>query len=429
MYRMYADGKLLYAPYLSNEGYGVISPKLTVELNKAGSLEYTLAPNNVLYNDITKLGTIITVHQEDDEIFRGRVLHDEKDFYKQKKVYCEGELAFLLDSKQRPYTFSGTIAKFFGQCISNHNKRVEASKQFAVGEVTLEGNISASNYDYPTTFDEIADKIINVYGGYLKVRKVGDTHYIDLLKESGDVNTQMIEFGVNLLDLSEYITAEDIYTVLIPLGAELEDESGDENAPKRKLTIIEENEGKDYLDDTAAIAIYGRIEKVQEWPEIDGDYDLLKAGQDALKRNIELAMTLSVKAVDMHLLNVDAETIRLGDWVRVLSLPHGLDKLFQCTKIVYDLVSPDQTEYVFGVGFNSLTEQQLNEKKNMKSSMSTVTSAASAMSASIKKANEAANKVEEVIAVLPTEYVKTETFDAYKLEVEQMINGAMEGSY
>ena len=38
MYTIYADDQLLYAPNLVDEGYALIGPKLTTELNKAGSL-------------------------------------------------------------------------------------------------------------------------------------------------------------------------------------------------------------------------------------------------------------------------------------------------------------------------------------------------------------------------------------------------------
>ena len=85
MYTIYADGEALYSPHLANDGYSVLSPKLTVELNKAGSLTFILPPTNVMYDSIQKLKTIITVIQDNEEIFRGRVLHDEKDFYNRKK--------------------------------------------------------------------------------------------------------------------------------------------------------------------------------------------------------------------------------------------------------------------------------------------------------------------------------------------------------
>lgn len=414
MYTIYADGNLLYAPNLFHEGYGVFSPKLTVELNKAGSLEYTMPPSNVLYDDLNKLKTIITVNQNGEELFRGRVLHDEKDFYKQKSVYCEGELAFLLDSKQRPYTFSGTIDKYFRQLISNHNARVDAAKKFTVGKVTISGNINIASTDYPNTFDEINNQIIETVGGYIQTRLTNGTRYIDLLADLSDsenisVVSQTIEFGVNLLDISEYITAENIFTVLIPLGATVEE-------TEEKLTIAGVNNGKDYVEDTTAINLFGRIEEKQDWNEVEDASELKKLGQDLLSKNIEMAVTLTVKAVDLYLLGAAADRIRLGDWVRVISLPHGLDKEFQCTKIVYDLENPDQNEYSFGVNYTSMTDQQVNNEKSIKSSVSTVMSAASSVNASVSKANQAAANAENVIATLPTEYVQTTTFEAYKTE-------------
>lgn len=396
MYTIYADGELLYAPYLFNEGYGVTSPKLTIELNKAGSLEYTLPPNNMRYDDVKKLKSIVTVFQNGEEMFRGRVLHDEKDFCKQKKTYCEGELAFLLDSKQRPYTFNGTISDLFKQYIANHNARVEVAKQFTVGNITLASSnetISCENENYSTTWDELNANIIENVGGYLKVRGSGSTRYIDLLEKSGEDNSQIIEFGTNLLDISEHITAEDVFTVLIPLGAPLssiESDSEEEEIPEEdsnaKLTIEALNNGKDYLESTSAISLFGRIEEVKEWNEVEDATELMKLGQAYLNSNIEMAVSLSVKAVDMHLLDVDVEQIRVGDWVRVLSLPHELDSRFQCTKIVYDLASPDQTEYTFGFSFASLTDQQVAAKKN----------------------------AQETLVLAGSGYVKTATFGAYQ---------------
>ena len=164
MYTIYADGKALYSPNLVNEGYVVINPKLTVELNKAGSLTFVLPPNNVMYDSIQKLKTIITVMQDEDEVFRGRVLHDEKDFYNRKDVYCEGELSFLLDSIQRPYSFQGNIPDLFKQFINNHNSQVDSWKQFTIGEITvIDSNdyINRENSDYSNTLDEVNAKLVD----------------------------------------------------------------------------------------------------------------------------------------------------------------------------------------------------------------------------------------------------------------------------
>jgi hypothetical protein len=436
MYTIYADGKLLHAPHLFNEGCGVFSPSLTVELNKAGSLEFTIPPNNVLYNDLVKLKTIITVFQNGVELFRGRVLHDEKDFYKQRKTYCEGELAFLLDSTQRPYTFDGKVDGLFKQYIENHNVRVDKEKRFKIGKIDKvfsTEEIIVENYEYPSTMDELTAQILDYAGGYIKTHGFGDERYIDLLENSGNTNTQTIEFGRNLLDITEHITAEDIFTVLIPLGAVVEDDNEETTDPK--LTIDRDGHIKDgdkgngivkngdCLENPTAIALFGRIEKTQTWSDVEYDgtsngcNELLALGKDLLSRNIELAMTLTVKAVDLHILDVNTERICVGDWVRVISLPHGLDRQFQCTKITYNMTNPDQNEYVFGSSLTSMTEQQLNEKKNIHNSVSTVVSSASMINASVKKANEAATNANNVIATLPDTYVSVEVFNSYKEEV------------
>lgn len=404
MYSIYTDDKLLYAPHLFHEGYGALSPKLTVELNKAGSLEFTLPPNNVQYDGMRKMKSIITAFQNDEELFRGRVLHDEKDFYKRKSTYCEGDLAFLLDSVQRPYTVTNMdVSTLFKQYITNHNSKVSADKQFTVGKVTVTGKITCESYDYSNTLDEINNQIIDVLGGYLQTRKTNGTHYIDLLAypEVGAASTtnQIIEFGVNMLDITEYITAEDIFTVLIPLGATIQNE---EETTNEKLTIASVNNGKDYIEDTSAISLFGRIERTVNYSEVESASELLELGRNLLNECVEMAMSLTVKAVDLHTLDVNTELIRLGDLVRVISVPHGLDTTFQCTKIVYDFEDPGNNEYSFGLDYSSMTEQQLNDKKTMKSSVSMVLLTAGAVNASVSKVNEARQEVENIVTDLPT---------------------------
>lgn len=422
MYTIYADGKPVYAPNLFHEGCGVFSPRLTVEINKAGSLEFTVPQTNEMYDKMTKLKTIITAYQNGEEKFRGRILHDERDFYKQKKTYCEGELAFLLDSTQRPYTFSGTVGDLFKKFINNHNSRVDSNKQFTIGIITLTGDITCEDYNYTTTMDSISDQILANFGGIVKTRTENGKRYIDLLapvSESNAVATtsQTIEFGVNLLDITEYISAEEVFTVIIPLGGTLNTEEGE--STNEKLTISSVNGGKDYIENSSAISLFGRIERKVEWSDVKDANELKKLATEYLNKSIAMAVSLSVTAVDLHVLNVDTEQIKLGDWVRVISLPHGLNRLFQCTKIVYDMENPDQNEYSFGVEFTSLTSQQVNNKKSVDSSVSMVVSTAKSVSASANKVNQAADNINSVVAMIPTDYVTTGAFDAYKLEVEE----------
>lgn len=422
MYTILADGKVLHNPNLIHEGYGVLTPKLTVELGKAGSLEYLLPPNNVLYDSARKLKSIITAYQGEEEIFRGRVLHDDNDFYKRKKVYCEGELSFLLDSQQRPYSFKGDIPELFKKYVEGHNARVEPEKQFVVGIVDVTDPnhyINRENKNYSKTLDEINEKIIGTHGGYVRTRLLDGIRYIDLVQEYGSINSQVIEFGKNLLDISEYISAENVFTVLIPLGAEQTDTDGNSIG---KLTITSVNNGKDYIEDETAIALFGRIEKTQEWSDVTIADNLLTKGEDFLKRGIELAVKLTIKAVDLHLLDIKTERIKIGDWVRVVSVPHKLDKYFLCSKIVYDLANPDKTEFTFGFSFTTMTEKTVHSSNNTQSitvaAMETVQKAQNA----VNKAEKTVEDAKQIIVEIPTEYVRTETFEAFRDEITSKVS-------
>lgn len=415
MFTMYADDKLLYAPHLSANGCGVFSPQLTVELNRAGELEFVMPPDNVLYNEMNKLKTFVTVYQDGDELFRGRVLHDEKDFYKQKRTFCEGELAFMLDSRIRPYKFSGTGRELFVKYITEHNSRVEARKRFIIGDITVlvaDETIEVENESCAATIDEINDKILGEFGGYLKIRPGSDGYrYIDWLEESGETSTQTIEFGVNLLDITEYITAEDIFTVLVPLGANRTLKEDEEGGVEGKVDITSVNDGKDYIENETAIALFGRIESSEEWNDIEDPADLKKVAEAWLNANIELSVSLSVKAVDLHMLDVAYQKIRVGDWIQVISWPHNLDRFFQCEKIVYNLIDPEQTEYTFGAKASGITDVQSSNAKNIQSSVALVKSTA-------KAANAAVVTVQNTVSQIPSEYVSTASFTAYKAEMD-----------
>lgn len=56
------------------------------------------------------------------------------------------------------------------------------------------------------------------YDRYLYIRRQNGVSYIDFMEDIGKASGQVIEFGKNLLDLSEYVDATNVYTQIIPLG-------------------------------------------------------------------------------------------------------------------------------------------------------------------------------------------------------------------
>lgn len=241
MYTVQVDGHLLYHPTLIQSGYAIYNPVITYETNKSGSFQFSMPITNVLYNQIKKMSSIITVYDNSEEIFRGRVLSDERDFNNNKLVYCEGELAYLLDSIIRPTTFSGTVAELFAYIITAHNAEVDSYKRFSVGECTVlpENEVSIQLQDYSSAWSVLNSYLLDVYGGYIRTRVSDDVRYIDYISSYNSTNDQVIQFGTNLLDIDQFISAESIITKLIPLGASYAVEVDDSEITPGEISSVE----------------------------------------------------------------------------------------------------------------------------------------------------------------------------------------------
>ena len=371
MYYIYVDNQPLYVPDLANDGFTVFDPIITEELNKSGSLEFTIPPTNEKYNDLHHLKSIVTVYENNVEIWRGRVLNTTRDFYNNKKVYCEGELSFLLDSVQRNYHFEGKVSDLFKKFINSHNAEVEARKEFNVGQITIDD--ASETIDYKSsanqnTMEEIRSKLLDNHGGYLRTRFANGKRYIDYIEDYTGTSNQVIRLGENLLDVEIIVNSEDLFTVLIPYGKMLNDKTG------KRLTISSVNGGKDYIQSDAGVSNYGKIWKVKIWNGVKDASKLKVKAQKFLNRNIKSAVTLTIKAIDLHLLDVDTDRIEVGQYIKVESEPHGINDNFQCSKIVLNMSNPDKSEFTFGLSRKSLTEKNVTVQSNMSAEVENNTS-------------------------------------------------------
>lgn len=357
MIQMYMDKQLFYDPRSSD--YTIIEPHCELEVNKTGSLTFRIAPGHPMYDSIQKMKSEIEVYQDEDFLAAFRVLNIELDFQNIKSVSCEGELAYLLDSIQRSTEYHDiSVADYFQTIISNHNSQVEPSRQFTVGAVTVTdpNNSIYKHSNYETTWDTIEDKLLKSLGGYIKTHHIGGVRTIDYVSDYGSINTQIIQFGENILDLTKEIRGEDIATVLIPLGAANE-ETG------QRLTVKSVNDGKDFIENPDAIAAYGRIVKTVEYDDVTLPSNLLRKGSERLAAMCMPSITLTMSAVDLHLVDVSVERIKVGDSIRVISQPHKIDEYMLLQKLELDFQHPENSQVTLGTVRKTLDQAMQQGQK------------------------------------------------------------------
>jgi len=354
MYRVYCDGLLLYHSKLEN--MKIINPSIELETNKTGSFTFALYPDHPYYWLIRKLKSIITVFQDDYLLFRGRVLDEEIGWHNERKVSCEGELAFLLDSIQRPYDFTGSVRDFLQMLLDIHNSQVDVDKQFTLGNVTVtdpNDYIVRSDIDHTTTWDVIQKKLLDLLGGYIIVRHEGGMHYLDYLSSINVLSPQKIRFGRNLLDLKRLRKGADIATVMIPLGAKLKDEEGKDT--DKRLTIESVNGGVDYLMDSDAVAQYGKIVKTVIFDDVTEPQNLLTKGKAQLAASVNLPESIELTAADLAATGQNVASFHVATMVEAESEPHGLNQRILVSKLSLKLLEPGANKMTLGGVLDTFT--------------------------------------------------------------------------
>ncbi len=223
-----------------------------------------------------------------------------------------------------------------------------STKSFKVGAVTVtDPNDSLYRYtNYETTLKCISEKLIKKLGGHIRIRKVDGVKYIDYLADYEGQNDQTIEFGSNLLDFSQTIDASDIATAIIPLGAKLEESTIE--AFEERLTIASVNGGCDFVSNPVAISNYGWIYKTVTFDDVTVPSNLKRKGEEYLSDVQFENLVLDCTAVDLNNLDVDIQRIKILDMVRVVSEPHGLNRLFPVTKLSISLDNPEKDKITLG---------------------------------------------------------------------------------
>lgn len=368
MYKVYADDILIHDAKSPSKEVHLVSPVLDIGDSVAGSFEFTMLPFNVGYNDIQRFTTTIIIYRDSTIIWTGRVITQSEDFWHCKKFTCEGALAYLNDSQQPLHYYSNMNSDgFFSTLIANHNARVPNNRKFQVGTITMHDFLDHFEHktDYTSTYDCISELFVNNIGGHIRVRYSGSnpTPIIDYLEDYPNTSSQEINFGNNLLEFTKNWDLSELCTVIIPLGAQQEEEN--DHGDKERLTIASVNNGSIYLQNSTTVARYGQVERVVTFDDAESASVLKTLGENYLQVLQFDDMVLNVSAVDLHLLTNSVVSFNLLDEVRCISAPHGLDRMFPITKINIPLDQPDGVTYTMGTNVsNSMSSQNVSSGKS-----------------------------------------------------------------
>ena len=241
MYRILYNDSTIFDPY-GNENEVVTDASMSVEINAAAYMDFTMSRPHPLYNMIAERDGVVTLYWDENVLFQGVIESIDIDIQGNKAISCVSALDYLNDTVVRPYstiageqelTAPSSVDGYFQWLIDQHNEHVlDSGKRFDVG-VNQGANLQQNNFIYrsstnnPTTASEISDQLLDALGGYLTMRYVDDRYVLDLYADLHTMNAQIVDFGVNITDFSKTIDTKDQYTALILKGGSPEFQGGD----------------------------------------------------------------------------------------------------------------------------------------------------------------------------------------------------------
>ena len=436
-YRILYGNEILWEPYSDNTD-AIIDASMSVNANAAKYLDFTIPPTHHLYNVVSERAENVWLYSDDKIIYKGFISKITLDMEGYKAISCTSVMDYLGDTHVRDYsTIEGeqplkaptSMDSLFQWYIDQHNKNcMDSRKQFKVG-VNQAGILDENNYVYrsstqfPTTADEISDKILDS-GGYIFERYEGDTNILDLYADAYEANTQVLDFGVNITDFTHERSVEDQYTAVYATGYTPDPPEDDREKEMKPISLADiQNGGSPYNSDyfklgdvlysVSGVRRYGYREYHYSNDDITTTSYLLKAAGVVLTKLLSPTITLDVKAVDLALfMDNGYEHLQLGQAVRVRSKPHGIDEYLMISAIDLDLQEPGNTSYTIGTTYDTLTGQQSSYLKSLNSGINSSLDSVAALDKATKenakgvdeakktaanatsKANDASNKAD-----------------------------------
>ena len=249
------------------------------KINCAGTLDFAVTSG---FDSILEDKNIITLRDDSETVFRGRVLSASRKTAGEMAVVCEGELSFLNDS-MAVGSFRGEIEDVISNLITLHNSRTDTWQHIT------EGTLNSSGIEYivgesgkRVRIMELLQSAIAMEPDRFLFFENGELNY-DAISSPRYMNRQEIVSGENLISFRRERRFDDIVTRVYAYGTTQEGEQFKLDNPVDASA--------------AAIAQYGIIAKRID-VNADTPEELEQLARSALctahQENIE------IEALDMH---------------------------------------------------------------------------------------------------------------------------------
>lgn len=339
MYAGYVDGRLLFAAGMP--GYEIVDGTISEAVGSASSATIKLPPSNIMRDVPIKRASVISIRKDGAEVFRGSVVDTTTDLRGMRTYSIDSAMMWLADICKPPHTINAmAVSTYLGALVTQYNAGCLAGKQVKLGEVGASlPSITLAASEYKSMLD-LAKEAASISGGELRIRYADGSVYLDCLASYDHRCAQTVELRKNLLGLTDEIDGADLITRVYPVG-------------KDGLTIEDVNGGQVYLVNAAAEGIYGRIDGTLR-ADTDDASALKATAASYLAQHSGLSRGIQVTAADLSAQDIMIESFAIGDSVRVVSPPHGIDTIMQVSKLDTSLVG-SKSSMTIGWGKKSLT--------------------------------------------------------------------------
>lgn len=339
MYAGYTDGTLLFA--VGMDGREISAGTLHRAVGEIDSADFVLPPSNAMRDVPIKRASVISIQKDGTEIFRGSLTDTSTDLRGSRTYSVDGAMMWLGEICKPPFVFNRQPARgYITALMDQYNAWCATSRGIKLGALPGEMPSIYVAHGEHTSMLTLLQEAMTLTGCTMRLRYSGGDVYLDVHKSYQHMCTQQVDIRKNLLDLGDKIDGASLITRVYASGRD-------------ELTISSVNGGVPYLINADAEALYGRIDGTLQ-ADTDDPAVLKAAAASYLAKNCGLSRGIEVSAADLSGADTELEPFDIGDSVRVVSPPHGIDTVMTVSKMDTSLVG-GRDSLTLGWGSKSLT--------------------------------------------------------------------------